>query len=95
MDQESTFDYIVIGVGSPKRLTADGKYVVLVVEAEPKSRPWSRIPDGFSCLIDHPVAKLCFTSEPDEGAGQRRFFVPRGKLAGGTSAINGMIFTRG
>ncbi|MED5358211.1 MAG: GMC family oxidoreductase N-terminal domain-containing protein [Pseudomonadota bacterium] len=69
--------------------------MVLVVETEPKSHPWSRIPDGFSRLIDHPVANLCFTSETDKDAGQRRFFVPRGKLIGGTSAINGMIVTRG
>ncbi|MBG05645.1 MAG: choline dehydrogenase [Rhodospirillaceae bacterium] len=100
MDQASTFDYIVIGAGSAgsvlaNRLTADGKHNVLVLEAGPNSHPWSRIPGGFSRLIDHPVANWCFTSEPDEGTGQRRLFVPRGKLIGGTSAINGMIFTRG
>ena len=100
MENVSTFDYIVIGAGSAgsvlaNRLSADGKYTVLVLEAGPSSHPWSRVPGGFSRLIDHPVANWCFTTEPDEGTGQRKLFVPRGKLLGGTSAINGMIFTRG
>ncbi|MBO89784.1 MAG: choline dehydrogenase [Rickettsiales bacterium] len=100
MGDALTFDYIVIGAGSAgsvlaNRLSADGKHTVLVLEAGPVGHPWSRIPGGFSRLIDHPIVNWCFSTEPEDGNGQRRLFVPRGKLLGGTSAINGMIFTRG
>ena len=100
MGDALTFDYIVIGAGSAgsvlaNRLSADGKHTVLVLEAGPTGHPWSRIPGGFSRLIDHPSVNWCFSTEPDDGNGKRRLFVPRGKLLGGTSAINGMIFTRG
>ena len=94
------YDYIVVGAGSAgavlaNRLSADGQHRVLVLEAGRESHPWSRIPVGFAKLIDNPAANWRYSSEPEEGTGQRRIPVPRGKLLGGSSSINGMVFTRG
>jgi choline dehydrogenase len=98
--ESQTFDYIVVGAGSAgsvlaNRLSADPKYKVLVLEAGRESHPWSRIPVGFAKLIDNPAANWLYSSEPDEGTGQRRIPIPRGKLLGGSSSINGMVFVRG
>lgn len=95
-----TFDYIVVGAGSAgsvlaNRLSADPKYNVLVLEAGRESHPWSRIPVGFAKLIENPAANWLYASEPEPGTGQRRIPVPRGKLLGGSSSINGMVFVRG
>ncbi len=98
--ESQTYEYIVVGAGSAgaavaHRLSEDGKHRVLVLEAGRESHPWSRIPVGFAKLIDNPAANWRYSSEPDEGSGQRRIPVPRGKLLGGSSSINGMVFTRG
>jgi choline dehydrogenase len=98
--ENQTFDYIVVGAGSAgsvlaNRLSANGKYRVLVLEAGRESHPWSRIPVGFAKLIDNPAANWLYSSEPDAGTGQRRLPIPRGKLLGGSSSINGMVFVRG
>ena len=95
-----TFDYIVVGAGSAgsvlaNRLSASGQYRVLLLEAGRASHFWSPIPIGFGKLIENPAANWCYDSEPDEGSGQRRIPVPRGKLLGGSSSINGMVFVRG
>jgi choline dehydrogenase len=99
MDSQ-TFDYIVVGAGSAgsvlaNRLSTDPKHRVLVLEAGRESHPWSRIPVGFARLIENPAANWLYSSEPDEGTGQRRIPIPRGKLLGGSSSINGMVFVRG
>ncbi len=95
-----TFDYIVVGAGSAGaavayRLSESGKHSVLVLEAGRESHPWSRIPVGFAKLIQNPAANWLYSSEPDGGTGGRRIPVPRGKLLGGSSSINGMVFVRG
>jgi choline dehydrogenase len=95
-----TFDYIVVGAGSAgsvlaNRLSANPRHKVLVLEAGRESHPWSRIPVGFARLINNPAANWLYSSEPDEGTGQRRIPIPRGKLLGGSSSINGMVFVRG
>ncbi len=97
---DNTYDYIVVGAGSAGaaaayRLAENGKFTVLLLEAGRESHPWSRIPVGFAKLIDNPAANWLYSSEPDEGSGGRRIPVPRGKLLGGSSSINGMVFTRG
>src|SRR6202035_335346 len=97
--ENQIFDYIVVGAGSAgsvlaNRLSSDGKYRVLVLEAGRESHPWSRIPVGFARLIENPAANWLYSSEPDEGTGQRRIPIPRGKLLGGSSSINGMVFVR-
>ena len=98
--ENETYDYIVVGAGSAgsvlaNRLSASGQHKVLVLEAGRESHPWSRIPVGFAKLIENPAANWLYESEPDEGSGQRRIPVPRGKLLGGSSSINGMVFVRG
>ena len=95
-----TYDYIIVGAGSAgsviaNRLSADGRFSVLVIEAGRASHPWSPIPVGFAKLIENPAANWLYSSEPDEGSGQRRIPIPRGKLLGGSSSINGMVFVRG
>ena len=94
------YDYILVGAGSAgsviaNRLSADGHFKVLVLEAGRTSHPWSPIPVGFAKLIENPAANWLYSSEPDEGSGHRRIAVPRGKLLGGSSSINGMVFVRG
>src|ERR1700686_1951927 len=98
--ENQSFDYIVVGAGSAgsvlaNRLSADGKYRVLVLEAGRESHPWSRIPVGFAKLIANPRANWLYASEPEASTGQRRIPIPRGKLLGGSSSINGMVFVRG
>ena len=98
--ETQTFDYIVVGAGSAgsvlaNRLSANPKFKVLVLEAGRESNPWSRIPVGFAKLIENPAANWLYSSEPDAGTGNRRIPVPRGKLLGGSSSINGMVFVRG
>src|SRR5580700_997667 len=98
--ESRVFDYIVVGAGSAgsvlaNRLSADPKHKVLVLEAGRESHPWSRIPVGFARLIENPAANWLYSSEPDAATGNRRLPVPRGKLLGGSSSINGMVFVRG
>jgi choline dehydrogenase len=97
---DGNYDYIIVGAGSAgsvlaNRLSADDRFSVLVIEAGRPSNPWSRIPVGFAKLIENPAANWLYSSEPDAGSGQRRIPIPRGKLLGGSSAINGMVFVRG
>ncbi|MDC0399670.1 GMC family oxidoreductase N-terminal domain-containing protein [Alphaproteobacteria bacterium] len=101
MDRE-TYDFIIIGAGSAgsvlaNRLTECGRYKVLCLEAgtEGSNYFWSRMPAGVAKLIDNPLVNWCYSSEPDEGSGQRRIEIPRGKMLGGSSSINGMVFVRG
>jgi choline dehydrogenase len=94
------YDYIIVGAGSAgaalaARLTEDGKTRVLLVEAGKASHPYSRLPVSFGLLIDHPGANWRFQSEPELGTANREIPVPRGKLLGGSSAINGLVFVRG
>jgi choline dehydrogenase len=94
------YDYIIVGAGSAgaalaNRLTASGRHRVLLLEAGRPSHFWSPIPIGFGKLIENPAANWCYSSEPEEASAQRRIPVPRGKLLGGSSAINGMVYVRG
>jgi choline dehydrogenase len=96
------YDYIVVGAGSAgavlaNRLSAGGDYRVLCLEAGTKGSDylWSRIPAGVAKLIDNPAVNWCYRAEPDDGSGQRSIEVPRGKMLGGSSSVNGMVFVRG
>ncbi len=98
----ATYDYIIVGAGSAgavvaSRLSESGAYKVLLLEAGTKGSDhfWSRVPVGTSKMIDDPAVNWCYRSEPDEGSGGRRIDVPRGRILGGSSAINGMVYIRG
>lgn len=96
----SEYDFIIVGAGSAgsvlaNRLSASGKFSVLLLEAGRPNHPWTRVPVGFARLIDNPKANWLYKSEPEEGSANRPIDVPRGKLLGGSSAINGMVFVRG
>jgi choline dehydrogenase len=95
-----TYDYIVVGAGSAgavvaNRLSADPRNRVLLLEAGPASHPWSHIPVGYAKLVNNPAANWLYSSEPEAGTGSRRLPVPRGRILGGSSAINGLAFVRG
>ncbi len=102
MKNDSTYDYIVVGAGSAgavvaSRLTESGKHRVLLLEAGTQGSNffWSKVPVGVSKMIDDPAVNWCYSSEPDEGSGGRRIAVPRGRMLGGSSSINGMVYIRG
>ena len=95
-----TFDFIVVGAGSAgaavaHRLSADPSHRVLLLEAGPASHPWSRIPIGFAELINNPAANWCYAAEPEASTNGRKLPVPRGRILGGSSSINGLVFVRG
>ncbi len=95
-----TYDYIVVGAGSAgavvaNRLSADPGNKVLLLEAGPATHRWARIPIGYAKLITNPTANWLYASEPEANTNGRRLPVPRGKILGGSSAINGMAFVRG
>ena len=97
MDQ---YDYIVVGAGSAgaalaSRLSENPKINVLLVEAGRASHPYSRFPVSFGLLIDNPAANWCYESEPEPNTANRKIPVPRGKVLGGSSAINGLVWVRG
>jgi choline dehydrogenase len=99
-NETETYDYIVVGAGSAgavvaNRLSADDRHRVLLIEAGPASHPWSRIPIGYAKLIANPAANWLYSGEPEASTNGRRIPVPRGRLLGGSSAINGNAFVRG
>ena len=94
------YDFIVVGAGSAgaavaHRLSENPRHRVLLLEAGRASHPWSRIPVGAAKLINNPAANWLYSSEPDANTNGRRIPVPRGRLLGGSSAINGNAFVRG
>jgi choline dehydrogenase len=100
MSSKETFDYIVVGAGSAgaavaHRLSADEKNRVLLLEAGPASHHWSRVPLGYAKLLHNPKANWRYHSEPLANANGRSLYVPRGRMLGGSSSINGTAFVRG
>ncbi len=94
------YDYIVVGAGSAgavvaHRLSADSRNKVLLLEAGPAGHPWSRIPVGYARLVANPAVNWLYSGEPEASTDGRRVAVPRGRMLGGSSAINGLAFVRG
>ena len=96
-----SYDYIVAGGGSAgsvlaNRLSADPKTRVLLLEAGNRDNwVWFHVPAGYLFAIGNPRADWCFTTAETEGLGGRSLAYPRGRVLGGSSAINGMIYMRG
>jgi choline dehydrogenase-like flavoprotein len=96
-----TYDYIIVGAGSAgcllaNRLTADRKTRVLLLEAGGQDDwIWLHIPIGYVFSILNPRADWCYRTEAEPALAGRSIPYPRGKVVGGSSAINGMIYMRG
>jgi choline dehydrogenase len=101
MSESLTFDYIVVGAGSAgcvlaARLTEDGRHSVLLLEAGGEDRnPWIHVPLGYGKLFVDPKVNWLYQSEPEPELGGRRIPQPRGKVLGGSSSINGLVYIRG
>lgn len=95
------YDYIIVGAGSAgcvlaNRLTANSRTKVLLLEAGGEARNlWIQVPVGFQKLINHRKLNWGFETEPEENIGGRKLPIPRGKVVGGSSSINGMLYVRG
>jgi choline dehydrogenase len=97
----ATYDYIIVGAGSAgcvlaNRLTQDPRTSVLLVEAGGGGRhPYISAPAGFLKTFADPRFNWCFATEPGAGVNNRAIHFPRGKVLGGSSAINGHLYVRG
>ncbi len=95
------FDYIVVGAGSAgcvlaNRLSANPNNRVAVVEAGgPDTSPWIHTPVGYFKTMGNPKTDWCYKTEADPGLNGRSLPWPRGKVLGGSSSINGLLYVRG
>ena len=94
-------DYIVVGAGSAgcviaARLSEDPSCRVVLLEAGgADSNPWIHIPLGYGKTITDPRVNWCYNTEPEPELHGRSVFWPRGKVLGGSSSINGLLYVRG
>lgn len=101
MADDGSFDYVIVGAGSAgcvlaNRLTENGAHKVLLLEAGGRdTNPWLHIPLGYGKVFDDPKVNWCYATEPDPTCNGRRIVQPRGKVLGGSSSINGMVYIRG
>jgi choline dehydrogenase len=100
-DDTLEFDYVIVGAGSAgcvlaNRLSADGKHSVLLLEAGPEdTNLWIHIPLGYGKLFKEKTVNWMYQTEPEPGLNGRQVFQPRGKVLGGSSSINGLLYVRG
>ena len=96
-----SWDYIIVGAGSAgcvlaNRLTEDPRNKVLLLEAGPRDTDrWIHVPLGYGKLFARTDVNWAYQSEPEPALGGRRVFTPRGKVLGGSSSINGLVYIRG
>jgi choline dehydrogenase len=96
-----SFDYIIVGAGSAgcvlaNRLTEDPNTKVLLLEAGPRdTNLWIHVPLGYGKLFARTDVNWAYESEPEPALNGRRIFTPRGKVLGGSSSINGLVYIRG
>ncbi|MBO6520191.1 MAG: choline dehydrogenase [Rhodospirillales bacterium] len=98
---ETTYDYIIVGAGSAgcvlaNRLSADRDLRILLLEAGGRdSNPWIHVPVGYFKTLHNPKTDWCYKTDPEPGLGGRSLDWPRGKVLGGSSSINGLLYIRG
>ena len=94
-------DFVIVGAGSAgcvlaDKLSASGDYHVVLIEAGPSdNRFWIRTPIGYGITYTDPKVNWCYSAEPDTAICNRRLYWPRGKVLGGSSSINAMVYHRG
>ncbi len=99
--QTDTFDYIIVGGGTAgcvlaNRLSENSRHSVLVLEAGRRdTNQWIHIPVGYFKTMHNPATDWCYNTEPDPGLNHRSIKWPRGKVLGGSSSINGLLYVRG
>ena len=100
-EQSPSYDYIIVGAGSAgctlaNRLSADPNVSVMLLEAGGEDRnPWIHVPVGYIRTMVDPKVNWLFDSEPEKNLDGRQIPIPRGKVLGGSSSINGMLYVRG
>jgi choline dehydrogenase len=101
VQNSEAFDYVIVGAGSAgcvlaNRLTTSGQHRVLLLEAGPGNRHfWLHIPLGFGKLFTDRRFNWCYETEPQLECHNRKVIAPRGRVLGGSSSINGLIYIRG
>ena len=95
------FDFVIVGAGSAgcalaNRLSANGRFTVAILEAGGRDLyPWIHIPVGYFKTMGNPKTDWCYETESDPGLNGRALKWPRGKVLGGSSSINGLLYVRG